>query len=194
MGAYDIVPNQVGRELYVALNLSDADLASMLGSVTVVGIFMENASVTFAGAEIASGGPPSDGTGLIAGAGDAFVVLPFGSLRTITPGSQLDHEWFGPAGVSFLTRAGQPFDGPYGALYATFGATGSPFYVGDGGIVVADGAASGSELIVHVNADADDLLGTAEGQLRVQIAQIPSSVLPREAAAHLSRVSHGGGR
>ena len=133
MGAFHLDPSQVGQELRVALNMSDADLASISGQVKLTAIYVPDGTSDIAQVTITDGTALPAATGLVAAAGDHFVILPYGTIQTDAQVGPTEG-YFDPEGLTKFNRAGQPYpEGPYGGLYGYFDDPLSDFYIGDGG-------------------------------------------------------------
>ena len=113
-------------------------------------------------------------TGLLAEAGDRFVVLPYGALRDPSlPNSFYTNGHFGPEGLLGLIGALQPYpDGPYGALYGTFQGAAGAFEIGDGGSWSTEISDQGLEFRLLLNADAASQAGMV-GKFVVNVVRVP---------------------
>jgi len=172
VGAFHLEPGHVGREFRVALNLSPTDLGNLKGSVTVTVIFLADGWATTSQVAIDDTTTLPVPTGLVAAAGDLYLVLPYGALQPpVHPGPT--EGYFAPEGMTKFNRAGQPYSGgPYGGLYGYFGNPGQAFYIGDGGSWRVLPGAVGQQLFLNPNLSAADLAGST-GRFVVNVVRIP---------------------
>jgi hypothetical protein len=175
MGSFTIQPAYVGQELRLGLNMSDADLASMSGSVTITIVHVPTGSADVSQLVIRPNTVLPAPTGLIAADGDRFLILPFGGLQDPSlPNSAYTNGLFGPEGLLGLVDPTQPFtDGPYGALLGTFTSTAAAFHVGDGGTWTTEIADIGFELSLLLNTSAASQAGLV-GKFVVNVVRIPA--------------------
>jgi len=171
--AFGTQPVDVGEELHVGLNMSDADLLALEGTV-VVHILMipDEAPVNARFFIINQDTVQPIPTGLVADDQDLFVVLTQGSLKFLLDRPLL-RGWFGAEGLCRLRRTGQLMsDMPYGGVLGTFNSTlAGGFYIGDGGAWDTQGSDLGDELHIGVNMSDSDLSATV-GALQVAILEI----------------------
>lgn len=174
LGAFGVAVGEVGEEFQLALNMSDDDLAALEGSITVTLVYVPAGSADVSEITITAASPDEVPTGLIAGDGDKFVVLPYAAARASAVGANpYSNGWFSTAGRPQLTRAGQPSaTGPYGALYGKY-AGGSSFYIGDGGCWTTQPADLGQELMVLTNMSAADR-ATLTGRFVANVIRVPA--------------------
>lgn len=175
MGTFSLQPAHTGQQLHLALNLSNADLATLDGQITVNVIYLPPGVGAVSKFVIDHTTPLPLATGLMAAEGDQYVVLPRGGMRDpALANSAYTDGWFGPEGLLGLASPTQPFlDGGYGALYGTYGPAANGFYLGDGGCWTAQIADQGMELELLINADAASLAGI-EGGFVVYLVRIPA--------------------
>ncbi|MDM7914494.1 MAG: hypothetical protein QUU85_04400, partial [Candidatus Eisenbacteria bacterium] len=175
MGSFSVQPADVGQELRLALNLSDADLASLEGSVTITLIVVPPGSADVSQVTISRTTTLPIGTGLFAATGDRFVVLPYGVMRDpALPNSAYTEGWFGPEGLLGVVSGTQPHTGaPYGALFGQIGLS-NEYWIGDGGAWTTQPSDVGSELMLTLNTDAVSQAGLI-GKFVVNVARIPAT-------------------
>ncbi|MDM7914493.1 MAG: hypothetical protein ACE15D_07490 [Candidatus Eisenbacteria bacterium] len=172
IGAFHLLPQHVGNEFRVALNMSDADLAILQGQVQVTVLLIEDGYPDMAHIVIRDGTALPVPTGLTAAFGDRWVVLPYGTLQG-SPNLQFSDAYYTPAGLPHFNRAGQPYpEGPYGGLYGNFDGAPVHFYIGDGGTWRSGTLAVGRELQLDLNLDPADLTGV-DGRFEVEVIRVP---------------------
>lgn len=174
MGSFRLQPADVGQEFMLALNLSNADLATLNGQVTVTVIHLPAGSAEIAEFEILPTTPLPLSTGLFSGTGDRFVVLPYGAFRdpALVTSIYTDGH-FGPEGLLGAVSPSQPLiDGPYGALLGRLYPGTNLFHIGDGGTWTAQPVDVGGELQLALNAGATAQAGFS-GKFVVQVARVP---------------------
>jgi hypothetical protein len=172
MGAFHLVPGDVGQEYRLALNMSATDQSIMSGQIVATVIYLADGYPDIAQFQITDGTTLPLATGLVAADGDRFAVLPYGILQTIAqPGPT--EGYFGPEGLTKFNRLGEPYpQGPYGGLYGYFGDPIQDFYIGDGGTWRNGPSAAGLELFLNLNLDPADLSGS-DGRFVVNVIRIP---------------------
>ncbi len=174
-GSFTIQPAHVGQELRLSLNMSDADLASMEGSVTITVIHVPSGSRDVSQVVINRNTVLPAPTGLVAADGDRFIVLPYGSMKDpALPNSVYSTGYFGPEGLLGLVDPTQPMvDGPYGALLGTFTTTPASFHIGDNGTWTTQPAEIGQELMLLLNTSPASQAGLI-GKFVVNVIRIPA--------------------
>lgn len=174
-GAVELIAPNVGHELYVALNVSAANLPNMTGQITATIIYLPPGSNNVAQIDIDNTSPHNNPTGLIAGANDEFIVLTNGALRNsarfISPFSG---SWFGADGQPGLIQVVRPHQAaPYGAAFAAYaGGVGTGFNLTDGGCWESQPADVGQELTLYLNVPAGDMVNL-EGTMHLTVIQVP---------------------
>ena len=175
-GVIDISTGSVGEELFLALNMSDADLAGILGSLTVTVVYMTDDAFESTELNLDASSADLVGTGFIAEAGDRYITLALGGARVL-PFSHPTNYWFGPAGQLRLNRVGQPLpEGPFGGLYASYTTQAAGFYLGAEGTWRAAASDEGSELSVFLNMSASDR-ASMQGLIKVWVIRVPDPAL-----------------
>jgi len=171
MGAFDVIPAYVGQEFRLALNVPPADMPSLEGKVEVTVMWVADGYPDLVQVTLKDGTALPAPTGIVAAAGDRFVVLPYGAIRTNIPGA-FDNAWFGPEGLPRFNRFGQPYaQGPYGALFGVF--SGLPgFYIGDNGTLEVGAGVAGRQLLLDLNLDVADL-ADSDGRFTVSVLRLP---------------------
>ena len=174
VGVTTISTNDIGDELRLGLNMSDADLAGMTGAVVVTAIFVPDGSPEVAQIDLHASSAYPVPTGLIAEPGDNYVTIALGGVRqSILSGDGLIDGWFGPPGKIRFNRSGQPLsEGPYGGVYATYSVPGAGFFLGDAGAWSTQPADGGAELSVFLNMSETDQ-AAINGTFRVWVIRLP---------------------
>lgn len=171
MGAFDVIPAYVGQEFRLALNVPLADMPVLEGNIEVTVMWVADGYPDLVQVTLEDGTALPAPTGIVAAAGDRFVILPYGSIRTNVLGV-FDQAWFGPGGLPRMNRFGQPYaEGPYGALYGVF--SGLPgFYLGDNGTLEVGAGVAGRQLFLDLNLDVADL-ADSDGRFTVSVLRLP---------------------
>ena len=173
-GAKSIQPANVGQEFRVALNMSNADLTSLQGSVTITVIHVPNGEAEISQVIMNDATTLPAPTGLVAASGDRFIFLSEGAFQqgTIVP-NPLNGSVFGPSGLVGFNRSGQPLpEGPYGALYGSFDQGAGGFFLGRSGSWSTEIADEGDELFLLLNIPPADQ-ATLQGVFVVSVIRIP---------------------
>jgi hypothetical protein len=175
-GAFPEQIDDYGWELQLTLNMSASDHAMASGRFVVTllrvpaGFPAQQANVVI---DATTSLPVS--TGLVASAGDRFLVRTRGAIRPPVPGVFNDG-WFDPSGRARLDRLGQLQPSvPYGSLLGEFSGAGL-FNIGDGGTWDAQPVDLGQPLLLHLNMSAADQ-AAMEGRLVVTVNRFPDASL-----------------
>ena len=193
MGSFSTQPSHVGQEFRLALNIPGTDLATLEGQITVTVVYVPPAGEESGKYIIRHDTPLPLATGLIAGAGDRFIVMARGALQDpALPNSAYTDGDFGPEGLLGLEVALQPHaDGPYGALYGKIGLS-SEFYIGGGGTWSTQPSDEGNELELNINTDAVSQAGLI-GKFVVYAFRVPppdpAEVSPADASGAIRTVA-----
>jgi hypothetical protein len=166
-GVLRLSTSNLNQELFVGLNMSDADFTGMTGEIVVILITAPADEVQIAELTINSGSAYPLPTGLVADSGtDQFLVIAHGAMRFVVI------PYFGPEGAPKLNRVGQPLpDGPFGQLCASFSSVLDGFPVGDGGSFKAQANDVGDELRLYTNMSETDH-GSIVGEFQVKVIQL----------------------
>jgi len=168
----------VGHELQLGLNMSNADLTTLQGGVCVHLTMIPEGEAEWESFIIDAGSPSLIPTGMVTDdANDRFLIMSLGTVRIFddyTP----DDGWFGPEGKVRLQRAGQPIsDMPFGGVLGTYTTNlSSAFYVGNGGSWRTAPVDLGRELKLGLNMSASDL-PSIEGMFVVNVVRVPAAVI-----------------
>ncbi len=177
LGDGGAIPAQVddyGWELQLQVNMSASDHA-MAGGLFAVTVLRVPASfpVSHADVVIAASTAMPVNSGLVASAGDRFLIRTRGAVRVPAVSGVFNDGWFDPSGLARLDRVGQPAPRvPYGSLLGEFPGTGL-FNVGDGGTWSAQPVDYGQSLLLHVNMSAADQ-ASMQGRFLVTIDRFPA--------------------
>lgn len=168
-----IQTGNVGNEFRVALNITEDEETSFLGSVTVTVIYVPDGTADEAHVTIQASSPRLVPTGLTAEEGYRWLVLPYGMIRQSTITSvPFTSGWFDAAGRALFNRTGQVLpEGPYGALLGTYGVEESAFHIGDGGTWNSQPSDYGHELMLLPNLSAADE-ALLDGRLTVSVLRL----------------------
>ncbi len=178
LASFSVPSSNSGNELHVGVNMSASDLGNAEGSfvVNITRFLSEEADEVTVILDADSPRPLS--TGLIAGAGDDFLVIGQGAAQFITS-RPLTNGWFDASGLGFLHRAGQLYPHTsYGSLLGTFSGTLLPggFSIGDIASWGTQASDIGHELMVGLNISESDQ-ASLTGQIVVNILRIHTMVL-----------------
>lgn len=174
IGSFDLQPADVGTEFRLALNLSDAQLASMEGEITVTIVYVPQGSAEVSQLVLKHDTVLPALTGLMVESGDQFIILPYGALLDpVLANSAYTGGYFGPEGLLGLVTPLQPLpDGPYGSLLASFAGLPGAFNVCDGGVWSTQPSDVGQEVELLLNVDAAAQAGLT-GKFVVNVIRIP---------------------
>jgi hypothetical protein len=177
-GVLRLFPGNLNQELFVGLNMSDADLSGMAGDIVVILITATADEAQIAELTIDSNSAYPLPTGLVADAGtDQFLVIAHGAMQLT------GRFYFGPEGEPKFNRAGQPLpEGPFGQLCGSFSLVTAGFPIGDGGSFKAQTVDLGRELVLYTDMSDTDQAGIA-GEFQVKVIQLQVGTSSAESEA-----------
>jgi len=173
-GSSTVQSGEVGSEFKLALNMDDDDLLACEGTVSITLVHIPAGDPNVVKTILDSSSGSVVGTGLIAEAGEKFMVLAYGAGKGFGS-TRLNEAWFTAAGEIDFNRVGQLYpQGPYGGLYGSLTGGSTGFYIGEAGSWQAQSADNGDELSLALNMSAADA-AAMEGRFVVFTIRIPNA-------------------